>query len=99
MASVIGSKKCDAEGGLATRLDRLAWTPAGPEMGARNRQSDRAQSNAGKLQGRRRSARARRQPIARQKRATAGRRAIAARLAPLRPRRLFESEPAHHLSQ
>src|SRR6516164_8867246 len=27
MASVIGSKKCDA------RLDRLGWTPAGPECG------------------------------------------------------------------
>src|SRR5262249_58490066 len=93
MASVIGSKKCDAKGGLATGLDRLAWTPAGPEVGARNRQTDRAQPNAGKLQDRRRAAMARRQLIARQKRA-AGRRAIAS-LAPLRRWSLFELHPAH----
>src|SRR6266481_3257360 len=92
MASVIGSKKCDAKGGLATRLDRLAWTPAGPEMGARNRQTDRAQSNAGKLQDRRRAAMARRQLIVCEKR-TAGRRPIAS-VASLRRYDLFASQPA-----
>src|SRR5262249_35486259 len=93
MASVIGSKKCDAKGGLATGLDRLAWTPAGPEMGARNRQTNRAQSNAGKLQDRRGAAMARRQPTPPQKR-TADRRAIAS-LASLRRWGLFELHPAH----
>src|SRR5262249_8717312 len=86
MASVIGSKKCDA------RLDRLGWTPAGPEKGARNRQTDCAQSNAGKLQDRRRAAMARRQLIVCEKR-TEGRGAIA-RLGAAPPERPFALDSA-----
>src|SRR5215470_8707797 len=87
MASAIGSKKCDVRSGLATGLDRLGSAPAGPAVGARNRQTDCAQSNAGKFQDRRRGTPRRRQAVARWKR-TPARRAVE-RLVALGPRAFF----------
>src|SRR6266516_7022345 len=51
-------------GGLATRFDRLESAPAGPGVGACNRQTDRAQPNAGEFQDRRRGGTARRRRVA-----------------------------------